>query len=152
MPLNYGLLMHLAEGSPQMLGDDRARPHEHELTRWERDIAERAASRDGTRHLRALCERPVLSMVELRDAAVRHCGFEHRELDSAVRFLHKSGAVLLHEGPHAGTGGSEVQGRVFMRPQWIVDAVKYVIRDAADVNDEMRELDRRVTPPPPLPY
>ena len=141
MPLSYGLLMHLAAGEAEL--PEAGASYKENRTKWERDIAERVARKEGAHLLQELCARPVLDMAELRNAAVAHCGFERREVDSAVRFLHRSGAVLLHEHK-AGTGGHEVEGRVFMRPQWIVDAVKYVIRDAHDVNEELRALDRRV--------
>jgi len=64
------------------------------------------------------------------------------ELYSALEFLHSTGSVL-HYGSGTQDLSWEVQETVFMQPQFVIDAIKYVIREAKpeDVNTELRALD-----------
>ncbi len=57
------------------------------------------------------------------------------ELRSALAFLHATGSVLYYELQHTAL--------VFMQPQFIKDAIKYVIRESSadNVNDDIREMD-----------
>ncbi|KAJ1472869.1 hypothetical protein T484DRAFT_1913994, partial [Baffinella frigidus] len=136
LPLSYGMLMHFAEG------DRGAVEH---LTGWERAVIKHVEERrGGTEPLRKLCAEPVVTLEQLRKAAAR-CELGEGEITSAVRFLHTAGSVLLHEHTPDDARGKTVE-RVFLRPQWIVDAVKYVVREAReeDVNEELREMDREI--------
>lgn len=124
------------------------------LTAWERDVVQYAEEgrKDAasalsetwaakTRSLRELCAKPVAQVQALRSAAAK-CEIGERELDAALRFLHEAGAILLH----AGGDGGMAEGRVFMQPQWIVDALSYVVReaDAKNVNDDLRAMDVKI--------
>ncbi|KAJ1483264.1 hypothetical protein T484DRAFT_1800922 [Baffinella frigidus] len=141
LPLSYGMLMHFAEGGRNV--------GEHQ-TGWERDVIKHVEERRGdteklvaTEALRKLCAEPVVTLEDLRKAAAR-CDMEEGEINSAVRFLHTAGSVLLHRRTPDAEG--KTVERVFLQPQWIVDAVKYVVREAKgkDVNKELREIDRQI--------
>ena len=43
-------------------------------------------------------------------------------------------------------GSHALQGTVFMQPQFIIDAIKYVIREpcSTDINEKVRTLDARI--------
>ena len=60
-------------------------------------------------------------------------------------FLHATGSVL-HYGTNTWRDSHALQGTVFMQPQFIIDVVKYIIREsnAADINDEVRAQDTRI--------
>ena len=140
LPLSYGMLMHFAEG-----GRDAGQ----QSTGWERAVIKHVEERrGGTAPLRKLCADPVVTLDKLRKAAAR-CEMEGGEITSAVRFLHTAGTVLLHPHTPGGAEGQAVQ-RVFLQPQWIVDAVKYVVREAREeyVNEELRNMDREIRKSP----
>jgi len=56
--------------------------------------------------------------------------------------LHATGSVL-HYGTDTRRGSDALQDTVFMQPQFIIDTIKYVIREpsGSDVNDKVRKLD-----------
>jgi len=72
-------------------------------------------------------------------------GMDREEVHSALAFLHSTGSVL-HYGSTTQELGCEVQETVFMQPQFIIDAIKYVIREAKpeDVNNELRALTTQI--------
>jgi len=57
---------------------------------------------------------------------------------------------VLEYGPDTRRSSHALQGTVFMQPQFIIDAIKYVIREpnSAAVNDEIRALDTRIQQDP----
>jgi hypothetical protein len=63
----------------------------------------------------------------------------------ALRFLHATGLVL-HYGPSTRQHSQKLQEVVFTQPQFIIDVIKYVIRESKgeDVNDELRAMDDRI--------
>ena len=94
--------------------------------------------------LRALCAQPYASLRDLeREAA--GAGLDAEQLLRALQFLHATGSVL-HFGAGARQHSRRLQEVVFLQPQFIIDAIKYVIREsrAQDVNDELRALDAQI--------
>ncbi len=65
-------------------------------------------------------------------------GMDREEVGSALAFLHATGSVLYYL--------LQDTVLVFMQPQFILDAIKYVIREsrADNVNGEIREMDGRI--------
>ena len=57
---------------------------------------------------------------------------------------------VLHYGVGTRRGSAELHKTVFMQPQFIIDAVKFVIREpgADDINDELRKCDARIRKKP----
>ena len=53
---------------------------------------------------------------------------------------------MLHYGKNAQCGSPELNKFVFMHPQFIIDAIKYIIRepDSRDINQELRRCDARI--------
>ena len=102
--------------------------------------------------LRKVCENPLVRLDTLADAA-KEVRMDRQELMRALQFLHKTGSVLHYT---AREGEREIlethidslalQNTVFMRPDFIIDAIKCVICEssAKDVNDEVRKKDGRI--------
>ena len=67
------------------------------------------------------------------------------ELHSALRFLDATGSVL-HYGSGTRQHSGELEQIVFMQPQFIIDAIKYVVREpeAEDINAELRAMDKQI--------
>ena len=71
------------------------------------------------------------------------------ELHSALRFLHATGSVLHYgSGPrqHRTQHSGKLEQIVFLQPQFIIDAIKYVVREpeAEDINAELRAMDKQI--------
>ena len=102
--------------------------------------------KQSTANLRLLCSKPYVSLSALEEETAK-IDMDKKELESALKFLHDTGSVL-HYGADTPRGSSEslLQGTVFMQPQYIIDAIRYVIREpnAKDINDELRKMDARI--------
>jgi len=85
-----------------------------------------------------------VSLGALEEAAAE-VGMYKAEVHSALLFLHSTGSVL-HYGKDTRRGSHALQATVFMQPQFIIDAIKYVIREpcATDVNNKVRTMDTRI--------
>jgi len=90
--------------------------------------------------LRAVCSQACVSLGALEDEA-SHVGM----VLSALRFLHATGSVL-HYGLDTRRGNSELHSTVFMQPQFIIDAIKRIVREpnADKVNEELCQMDTRI--------
>jgi len=110
---------------------------------WELVITKHVRQR-ASAGLRAVCGQACVSLGALEEAA-GEVGMDKAEVRSALLLLHATGSVL-HYGTDTRRGSQALQGTVFMQPQFIIDAIKYVIREpsAADINDEVRALDTRI--------
>jgi hypothetical protein len=95
--------------------------------------------------LRRLCGRPHVTLPELETEAGK-VGMDGAELHSALAFLHATGSVLYYGTDPRHQDSRELVETVFMQPQFIINAIKYVIRERKpeDVNDELREMDKRI--------
>ena len=94
--------------------------------------------------LRAVCSQACVSLGALEDEA-SHVGMDKQEVLSALRFLHATGSVL-HYGLDTRRGNFELHNTVFMQPQFIIDAIKRIVREpnADKVNEELRQMDTRI--------
>ena len=72
-------------------------------------------------------------------------GIDKEQLHRALQFLHATGSVL-HYGSGTRQHSQKLQEVVFMQPQFIIDLIKYVIRESRgeDVNDELRAMDAQI--------
>eukprot|EP00286_Rhodomonas_abbreviata_P001108 CAMPEP_0181288846 /NCGR_PEP_ID=MMETSP1101-20121128/560_1 /TAXON_ID=46948 /ORGANISM="Rhodomonas abbreviata, Strain Caron Lab Isolate" /LENGTH=2036 /DNA_ID=CAMNT_0023393015 /DNA_START=546 /DNA_END=6656 /DNA_ORIENTATION=+ len=111
------------------------------LVAWEVAVNEHI-EKCASAELRELCRKPQVLLEDLRVEAVK-CGITSDEIVRAVRYLHGTGAAL-HFQDSAEFGS--LQEFVFLQPQWIVDAIKYVIReyDGDDLNSELREIENEI--------
>ena len=94
--------------------------------------------------LRALCAQPYVPLRDLeREAA--EVGIDKDQLHRSLEFLHATGSVL-HYGSDTRLHSQKLQQVVFMQAQFIIDVIKYVIREPEpkDVNDELRTMDDRI--------
>ena len=91
--------------------------------------------------VRKLCRKSYVHLLELEKVAAK-IGINKQELHRALAFLHASGSVLYYS-EMTRRGNDELRKTVFMKPQFIIDAIKYVVReqDADDLNDKVREMD-----------
>ena len=129
VPLNYAMLERLAqEGRGRV--DAEAKP---ERAAWESAVTKHVEAK-ASDSLRRLCARPHVTLPELETEAGK-VGMYRAEVRSALAFLHATGSVLYYELQHTVL--------VFMQPQFIIDAIKYVIRESSadNVNEEIREMD-----------
>ena len=87
---------------------------------------------------------PPLPQEHGTSSSPAHCGWSD-ELHSALRFLHATGSVL-HYGSGTRQHSAELEQIVFMQPQFIIDAIKYVVREpeAEDINAELRAMDKQI--------
>jgi len=110
---------------------------------WE-DIVTSHVNATASAGLRALCAQPYVSLRDLRREAAQ-VGIDKDQLHRALQFLHATGSVL-HYGPGTRQHSRQLQEVVFIQPQFIIDLIKYVIREpgAKDVNDELRAMDDRI--------
>ena len=120
-------------------------------------------------NLRAECSQACISLGRLVAAAAEapagcpeEVGMDRFEVHRALLFLHTTGSVLHYatdtlrntdsaiEYDVTRRGSHALQDTVFMQPQFIINAIKYVIREpcATDVNDEIRTLDARIRQDP----
>jgi hypothetical protein len=93
---------------------------------------------------RALCAQPYVPLRDLeREAA--EVGIDKDQLHRSLEFLHATGSVL-HYGSDTRLHSQKLQQVVFMQAQFIIDVIKYVIREpeSKDVNDELRTMDDRI--------
>jgi hypothetical protein len=95
--------------------------------------------------LRRLCARHHGTLPELETEAGK-VGMDREELGSALAYLHAVGSALYYGTDPRHQDSRELVEIVFMRPQFIINGIKYVIRErkAEDVNDELREMDKRI--------
>ena len=110
---------------------------------WE-DIVMPHVKGTASPRLRALCAQPYVSLRDLeREAA--EVGIDRDQLHRALQFLHATGSVL-HYGSGTRQHSHKLQQVVFMQPQFIIDVIKYVIRESRgeNVNDELRAMDDRI--------
>jgi GTPase SAR1 family protein len=110
---------------------------------WE-DIVTSHSDATASAGLRTLCEQPFVSLRDLeREAAA--VGIDKELLHRALQFLHATGSVL-HYGSGARQHSKKMLEVVFMQPQFIINVISYVIREAEakDVNDKLRALDARI--------
>jgi len=107
---------------------------------WEMPVTKHVADRASAR-LRTLCGQAYVSLGELEEAA-SEVGMDRDEVHSALKFLHGTGSVL-HYGLHTAHGSLQLQNTVFMQPQYIINAIKRIIREpnADKVNEELRQMD-----------
>ena len=143
VPLNYSMLERLAqEGRADASGgaehDNIAT--EADRSDWEHAVTQHVAERARV-GLREVCSQACVSLGALEEVAAE-VGMDKAEVHSALLFLHATGSVL-HYGKDTRRGSHALQGTVFMQPQFIIDAIKYIIREpnATDVNDEIRKMD-----------
>jgi Leucine-rich repeat (LRR) protein/GTPase SAR1 family protein len=145
VPLNYSMLERLAqEARTQVSGDTEADSHpDADRASWEvavtKHVKERAS--DG---LRCVCKKPYVRLGELEEEASK-VGMDKDEVLRALKFLHAAGSVL-HYGSDTHCSSPELKNTVFMQPQFIIDAISYVIREpnADNVNDKVRKNDARI--------
>jgi len=116
---------------------------ETERADWERAVTKHVMQR-ASAGLRVVCGQARVSLGALEEAA-GEVGMDKGEVHSALVLLHATGSVL-HYGTDTRRGSNALQGTVFMQPQFIIDTIKYVIREpsGSDVNDEVRALDARI--------
>jgi len=146
VPLNYSMLERLAqEGRALSSGsvDHADVTAEADRAEWESAVTSHVAQQ-ASLELRAMCGQAYVSLGALKEAAVR-VGMDEDEVCSALRFLHATGSVL-HYGVDMRRSSPELQNIVFMQPQFIIDAIKYVIREpsAKDINDQLRTMDANI--------
>lgn len=106
---------------------------------WELSVTDKIKE-TVTPELVQLCAKPVVLREELQAAASR-CEIAPDMLHRALLFLHGTGSVVYFPDKPG-----RLSEHVFMQPQWIVDAIKYVIRESekTNMNDELRLLDDMV--------
>jgi len=104
---------------------------------WD-DVVSRHAAERGSQMLRKVCSEPCARVSDIVREA-EECGMKEDEVLRALQFLHAAGSVIFYGNQAIET---DLRGWVFTRPQWIIDAIKYVIHEPAmeDVNAELREL------------
>jgi len=145
VPLNYSMLERLAyEGRAQAdQGEKYEIDAETDRANWEQAVTKHVASCANDR-LREACSHPYVSLSTLEEAALE-VGMNKAEVRSALLLLHATGS-MLHYANDTRRSNQVLQRYVFMQPQFIIDAIKYVIREpcAAEVNDETRALDVRI--------
>jgi hypothetical protein len=129
VPLNYAMLERLVQEGRGCV-DAEAKPVR---AAWESAVTKHVDAK-ASDALRRLCARPHVTLPELETEAGK-VGMDREELRSALVFLHATGSVLYYELQHTVL--------VFMQPQFIIDAIKYVIRESSadNVNEEIREMD-----------
>jgi hypothetical protein len=162
VPLSYAMLESLAqegrvqaEPGPDATKAPQRAAWEHAVTAHVQATAsagQRAAWQVTTSHvnatanagLRALCAQPYVSLRDLEREAAQ-VGIDKDQLHRALKFLHATGSVL-HYGSDTRQLSQMLQELVFMQPQFIIDVIKYVIRECRgeDVNGELRAMDLRI--------
>jgi hypothetical protein len=145
VPLNYSMLERLAqEGRTQASGGTEADSQpDADRAAWETAVTKHVKERasDG---LRDVCKKPYVRLDELEEQASK-VGMDEGEVRRALEFLHAAGSVL-HYGSDTHRSRPWLQNMVFMQPQFIIDAISYVIREpsAKNVNDKVRGNDERI--------
>jgi hypothetical protein len=145
VPLNYSMLERLTqEGRTQASGGTEADSQpDADRAAWEttvtKNVKERAS--DG---LRDVCKKPYVRVDELEEQASK-VGMDKGEVRRALEFLHAAGSVLYY-GSDTHHSSPWLQNMVFMQPQFIIDAISYVIREPSvkNVNDKVRGNDERI--------
>jgi hypothetical protein len=149
VPLNYSMLERLAQDSrTEASGETDSHRADWEVV-VSKHVAERAS--DG---LRAVCKKAYVPLGDLEKEASK-VKMEKDQVLRALKFLHVVGSVLhfasetQRVSPELQNMGfkpcvnPELQRMVFMQPQFIIDAIKFVIRESSahNVNDEVRQMD-----------
>ena len=148
VPLNYSMLERLAHQGRAQASEEAEyveKDNEADHAEWERKVTKHVKERS-TERLQAVCGQACVTLGDLEQAALADgVEMDKAEVHSALLYLHATGSVL-HYGTDTRRGSQTLQGTVFMQPQFIIDAIKYVIREpcAANVNDEVRALDVRI--------
>ncbi|EKX48189.1 hypothetical protein GUITHDRAFT_106084 [Guillardia theta CCMP2712] len=108
---------------------------------WEQ-VVQAYTEQNSSHELLELCARPYVQAEDLVAAAVE-CNMEREEVFRALDYLHNIGAVLYYGNDSV---HERLRGYVFTRPQWIIDAIKFVVheRDDRNLNDELRNLHGRM--------
>jgi hypothetical protein len=98
----------------------------------------------GLRELRALFAQPYVLLRDLEQKAEK-VGIDKDQLHRALQFLHATGS-MLHYGSCTRQHSQMLQKWVFTQPQFVIDVIKYVIRESKgeDVDDELRAMDDRI--------
>jgi hypothetical protein len=94
---------------------------------WE-DIVTSHVDATATAGLRAVCAQPYVQLRDLEREAGK-VGVDKGQLHRALQFLHATGSVL-HYGAGTRQHSRQLQQVVFMQPQFIIDLIKYVIRES----------------------
>ena len=145
VPLNYSMLERLAqEGRTEASGGTEA-DSQPDAARagWEMAATKHVKER-ATDGLRDMCKKPYVRLGELEEEASK-VGMDKDEVLRALKFLHAAGSVLYY-GSDTHRSSPELKNTVFMQPQFIIDAISYVIREPSsdNVNDEVRKSDARI--------
>lgn len=120
---------------------ERERENVFNVPTWENTVIKHVEA-TASNGLRRMCALPHMTLAELEKEAGK-VGMDKAELDRALRFLHTTGSVFHYGVEHT---SPVLQKTVFMQPQFIADAIKYVIREpnAENFNEELREMDARI--------
>jgi Leucine-rich repeat (LRR) protein/uncharacterized caspase-like protein/GTPase SAR1 family protein len=143
VPLSYAMLERLAQEGRALAQSGSGPDAAPTRAAWE-DIVTSHVNAKATKGLRALCAQPYVSLWDLeREAA--EVGIDKDQVHRALQFLHATGSVL-HYGSGTRQHSQKLQQVVFMQPQFIIDVIKYVIRESRgeNVNDELRAMDDRI--------
>jgi hypothetical protein len=110
---------------------------------WE-DLVTSYVNATASEGLRKVCSQPYAFLTDLERVA-SEVGLEKDQLHRARRFLHATGSVLYY-GSGTRQLSWKLQKVVFLQSQFIVDIIKYVIREskAEDMNKELRDMDTRI--------
>jgi hypothetical protein len=143
VPLSYAMLERLAQDGRVQAGPGPDATEAPKRAAWE-DIVMPHVKGTASPRLRALCAQPYVPLRDLeREAA--EVGIDKDQLHRSLEFLHATGSVL-HYGSDTRLHSQKLQQVVFMQAQFIIDVIKYVIREpeSKDVNDELRTMDDRI--------
>ncbi len=147
VPLNYSMLERLAqEGRAQAsVGTEADSQSDADCAAWEMAVTKHVEERasDG---LWDVCKKPYVRLGELeKEAKASKVGMDKEEVLRALKFLHAVGSVLYY-GSDTHHSSPDLKSTVFMQPQFIIDAINYVIRERRDenVNAKVRENDERI--------
>jgi GTPase SAR1 family protein len=143
VPLSYVMLERLAQEGRLQSEPGPGSGAAPQRAAWEHAVTTHVDATASAR-LRALCAQPYASLRGLeREAA--EVGIDKEQLHRALQFLHATGSVL-HYGSGTRQHSQKLQEVVFMQPQFIIDVIKYVIRESRgeDVNDELRAMDVQI--------
>jgi hypothetical protein len=143
VPLSYAMLERLAQDGRVQANPGPWATEAPERAGWE-DIVTAHVDAKASAGLRELCAKPYVSIWDLEREAAK-VGIDKEQLHRALQFLHATGSVL-HYGSGTRQHSRQLQEWVFMQPQFIIDLIKYVIRESRgeDVNDELRFMDAQI--------
>jgi len=137
VPLHYLMLERLIQedrSEGDFIHSTEMKEIEAERADWEQVVTKHVMERASAR-LRAVCGQGIVSLNALEEAA-GEVGMDKDDVHSALLFLHATGSVLHH-----GTDtrrSSHALSTVIMQPHFIIDAIKYVIREPVAAASMMR--------------